>query len=184
VIALEDVGHGDVGVVEKALLIASDAGLREQLGAERALIWLAGQLAAVPGERAPGDRYPPRCPRAPKAGLAGAAPDQGHLGSMKEDHGIYRIYHPENPEVTVRAGRTKTGVGGLRQRVYQNHFMGDQKGNLRAQLVRGGVCPDLVSAKEFIRASLVVQVLAIPDPQDRASLEHFMLAVLRPRYSD
>jgi hypothetical protein len=52
VIALEDVGHGDVGVIESALLIASDTGLREQLGAERALIWLAGQLAAAPGSRA------------------------------------------------------------------------------------------------------------------------------------
>ena len=52
VIALEDVGHGDVGLVEKALLIASDAGPKEQLGVERALIWLAGQLAAAPGNRA------------------------------------------------------------------------------------------------------------------------------------
>jgi hypothetical protein len=52
VIALEDVGHGDLAVVERAMLIASDPGLRQQLGVDRALIWLAGQLAAAPGNRA------------------------------------------------------------------------------------------------------------------------------------
>lgn len=51
VIALEDVGHGDLAVVEQAVLIASEPGLREQLGVERILVWLAGRLAAAPGDR-------------------------------------------------------------------------------------------------------------------------------------
>ena len=46
-------------------------------------------------------------------------------------HGIYRIFDPMKPDETIRAGRTKTAVDGLRQRVYQNHLMGTQTGNLR-----------------------------------------------------
>jgi hypothetical protein len=51
VVALEDVGHGALGLVEQATLIASEPELRERLGTERTLVWLAGQLAAAPGDR-------------------------------------------------------------------------------------------------------------------------------------
>lgn len=104
--------------------------------------------------------------------------------ALPEVHGIYRIFDPTKPLETVRAGRTKTAAGGLRQRVYQNHLMGNQAGNLRAQLVAGGVCTDLDAAKRLIRESLVVQILAVEDNQERTWLEHFMLGVLRPRYCD
>jgi uncharacterized protein YrrD len=62
--------------------------------------------------------------------------------------------------------------------------MGNQAGNLRAQLAADGACADLESAKQFIRESLVVQVLVVEDAQERAWLEHFMLGVLQPRYCD
>jgi hypothetical protein len=62
--------------------------------------------------------------------------------------------------------------------------MGDQKGNLRAQLVKDGICPSLEAAKELMRRDFVVQIFPVPDAAERASLEHLMLAVLRPRYSD
>lgn len=104
--------------------------------------------------------------------------------SLPETHGIYRIFDPSAPEVTVRAGRTKTAAGGLRQRVYQNHLMGSQAGNLRSQLVAGGECTDLDAAKQFVRTRLAVQVLVVDDSKERTWLEHFMLGVLRPRYCD
>jgi hypothetical protein len=104
--------------------------------------------------------------------------------ALPEAHGIYRIFDPSKSDETVRAGRTKTAAGGLRQRVYQNHLMGNQAGNLRAQLVAGGVCADLDAAKRLIRDSLAVQVLVFEDDQERAWLEHFMLGVLQPRYCD
>jgi len=104
--------------------------------------------------------------------------------ALPEVHGIYRIFDPTKPDETVRAGRTKTAAGGLRQRVYQNHLMGNQAGNLRAQLVVSGVCADLEAAKRLIRESLAVQILVIEDEEERAWLEHFMLGVLRPRYCD
>ncbi len=119
--------------------------------------------------------------------LLGSRPipfDDDVRGTLPEVHGIYRIFDPRNALQTIRAGRTKTAAGGLRQRVYQNHLMGDQAGNLRAQLVAGGTCTDLEAAKRFVRESLAVQVLAVEDDEDRAWLEHFMLGVLRPRYCD
>jgi len=114
-----------------------------------------------------------------------AIPFNDHCrNELPERHGIYRIFDPTKPDETVRAGRTKTAAGGLRQRVYQNHLMGNQDGNLRAQLVADGVCPDPETAKRFIRESLAVQILVVEDEEERTWLEHFMLGVLRPRYCD
>ena len=48
--------------------------------------------------------------------------------ALPEARGIYRIFDPTKPGETVRAGCTKTAAGGLRQRVYQNHLMGNQAG--------------------------------------------------------
>jgi len=107
--------------------------------------------------------------------------DESCRRSLPEQPGVYRIFHRDRPNATIRTGRTDAE---LRQRVYQNHLMGNQAGNLPAQLVSGGDCVDLNAAKQFMRQSLAVQVLPIADAQERASLEHFILAVLQPRYSD
>jgi hypothetical protein len=97
--------------------------------------------------------------------------------------GIYRIFDPADPMNTIRAGRTRA-PGGLQQRLYQNHLMGKQPGNLRHQLVEHGVCADLDAAKAHMRNKLVAQVLVVSNAREIAWLEHFMLAVLRPCYSD
>ena len=110
--------------------------------------------------------------------------DEGCRRGLPGKHGVYRIFQLAQPDHTVRAGRTKTAAGGLRQRVYQNHLMGDQAGNLRAQLVNDGAVVDLVSAKQMIRERYGVQVLVIEDSVERAWFEHFMLGVLRPSYCD
>lgn len=104
--------------------------------------------------------------------------------SLPEEHGVYRIFDPLSPDQTVRAGRTKTAVGGLRQRVYHNHLMGDQAGNLRRQLVDGSRCENLEEAKGYIRDRPVVQICVIRDERERAWFEHFMLSVLKPDYRD
>lgn len=110
--------------------------------------------------------------------------DEAIRNALPEAHGIYRIFDADAPFETVRAGRTKTAAGGLRQRIYQNHLMGNQNGNLRAQLVAEGVCADLEAAKRHIRERFAVQVLVVDDGEERAVIEHFMLAVLQPRYCD
>lgn len=108
--------------------------------------------------------------------------DNGVRNALPEAHGVYRIFDPTEPNETIRAGHTESAAGGLRQRLYQNHFMGDQSGNLRAQLVADGVCRDMAAAKQFIRQKLAVQLLVIENGDDRTSLERFILAVLKPRY--
>jgi len=97
--------------------------------------------------------------------------------------GIYRIFDPVEPAHTIRAGRATTGHG-LRQRLYVNHLMGNQPGNLRSQLVADGVCENIDAAKTYIRTKLVAQVLRVEDQRELVWLEHFMHAVLRPRYCD
>ena len=103
---------------------------------------------------------------------------------LPEGHGVYRIFLGSAPTETLRAGRTKTAAAGLRQRVYQNHFMGDQKGNLRQQLISAEICRDLLGAKEFIRSNCLVQVFEIEQEYDRMWTEHFILSVLRPRFTN
>lgn len=110
--------------------------------------------------------------------------DERCRSALPELPGIYRIFDLAIPDETVRAGRTTSAARGLRQRVYQNHLMGDQASNLRAQLVAGGECSDVEAAKRMIRERFGVQLLVVENSEERASLEHFMLAVLRPRYSD
>ena len=103
---------------------------------------------------------------------------------LPEEPGIYVISLKGSSEGEfLRAGRTK-GRGGLRQRIYQNHLMGDQSGNLQAQLVRDSVCTDLDEAKQWIREHCLVQVLPVRREDKIAWAEHFMLSVLRPKYSD
>jgi hypothetical protein len=110
--------------------------------------------------------------------------DSSLRGLLHEAQGIYRIYLASAPAETLRAGRTKTAAAGLRQRVYQNHYMGDQKGNLRQQLILAEMCRDLPHAKDFIRSNCLVQVVEIELEDDRKWTEHFMLSMLRPRFTD
>lgn len=111
--------------------------------------------------------------------------DDSLRSSLPERPGIYAIHvKGAKPGEILRAGRTKSAAAGLRQRIYQNHLMGDQAGNLRAQLVSEGQCVDLDQAKKWIRVNCLVQVLVVEDNQLRQWSEHFILSVLRPRYSD
>ncbi len=110
--------------------------------------------------------------------------DRSIRSRLPERPGIYAIYVRDGrPGKALRAGRTR-GAGGLRQRIYQNHLMGKQAGNLRAQLVRDGVCSDLGKAKAWIQEKCLVQFLVIEHDEARAWAEHFILSVLRPKYSD
>ena len=104
---------------------------------------------------------------------------------LPEQPGLYAIYRMDaRSGEALRAGRTKTAVGGLRQRVYQNHIMGSQPGNLRAQLVKDGTCSDSDEAKAWMKQNCVVQFVIVEDDELRRWGEHFMLSILRPKYSD
>ena len=102
--------------------------------------------------------------------------------SIPEKPGIYRIFLKSSGE-TIRAGSTVKSDS-LLQRIYQNHLMGNQQGNIRAQLIKSGLCDDLSDAKTYLKENCMVQWLVIENPNDRKWAEHFMLSVLRPRFSD
>jgi hypothetical protein len=110
--------------------------------------------------------------------------DESLRSKLPEKPGLYVIFTRNNGmEEVLRAGRAK-GAGGLRQRVYQNHLMGNQSGNLRAQLVHSGRCRDIGEAKTWIRRNCSVRFLVVGDDETLRWTEHFMLAVLRPTFSD
>ncbi len=101
------------------------------------------------------------------------------------EHGLYVIYHRDAGDgELLRAGRTKTAGDGLRQRIYQNHLMGNQRGNLRSQLIADGICADFEQAKFWIQQNAPVQFLVVRDDRLRAWSEYFMLSILRPRHFD
>src|SRR5438876_9567207 len=111
--------------------------------------------------------------------------DDSLRSQLPDKPGLYAISVKNAPTGEfLRAGRTKSAAGGLRQRVYQNHLMGTQPGNLRAQLVAGGICADLEAAKRYIQENLAVQILVADNAEERVWLEHFVLGVLQPLYCD
>ena len=106
-------------------------------------------------------------------------------GSLPELPGVYRIVDTSaSAGSTLRLGRTKTAKGGLRQRVYGNHYMGNQNGNLRAQLVRSGRCSSMEETKRYIQDNCEVQFVIIEQDDARKWAEYFLLSVLRPDFSD
>jgi hypothetical protein len=111
------------------------------------------------------------------------AMDSTARGRLPVAPGIYAFSMVSRPTDVVRAGRA-TGAGGLRQRIYQNHLMGNQSGNLRAQLVRAGRCSSLEEAKQWIRSNCEVRFVVAEYLDELWWIEHFMLAVVRPEFSD
>jgi len=100
--------------------------------------------------------------------------DQLH-GLLPEQQGIYMVYAKNaEPGEVLRAGKTRTAAGGLRQRIYRNHFMGDQAGNLRAQLVQQGVCKSMDETKSWIRSNCIVRYTVIEDDETRKWAEYLM----------
>jgi hypothetical protein len=62
--------------------------------------------------------------------------------------------------------------------------MGEQFGNLRAQLVRGDPCENLDLARSWICEKCLVKALELDNPDVLPALEHFMLAILCPKFGD
>lgn len=102
--------------------------------------------------------------------------------ALPELPGIYCIKNQSG--MILRAGSTPTSKS-LKQRVYQNHFMGNQNGNIRSQLVKDGTCKDLDDAKTYLKVNCSVQWKEIlNNDDDRKWAEHFMLSILQPEFSD
>jgi hypothetical protein len=111
--------------------------------------------------------------------------DQTLHSELPDLPGIYAISATSaSAGIYLRAGRTKTGTGGLRQRIYRNHFMGNQRGNLRAQLVSDRICADIEEAKRWVSKYCVVQFMIVQETDVRRWVEYYMLSLLQPKYCD
>ncbi len=108
--------------------------------------------------------------------------DERLRGKLPAVQGIYAISLKDGvPGDYLRAGKADVS---LRQRIYQNHYMGDQSGNLRQQLIKDKICARLEDTKPWIRQHCRVQFLVIENGKERTIAEHLMLAVWQPRYAD
>ena len=103
-------------------------------------------------------------------GLRAALPPRArHLAISQKDAA---------PGEYLRAGKTDKS---LRQRIYQNHWMGDQDGNLRKQLVKGRDCVSFDLTQAWICEHSRSQVLVIEAHRERTLAEHFVVAILKPK---
>lgn len=100
---------------------------------------------------------------------------------LPAEPGLYVI--TDHAGQVLRAGRTDKQT--LQDRVYRNHLMGSQSGNLPAQLTAAAVC-EAGAAKSWIRANCLCQVIEESRLKqldlELRWIEHFMLGVLRPRF--
>src|SRR5213083_1015811 len=62
--------------------------------------------------------------------------------------------------------------------------MRGQEGNLRKQLVKGGDCVSFQATQGWICENCRLQFLVIEDNRTRTLAEHFIIAVLKPKYVD
>lgn len=89
--------------------------------------------------------------------------------------GVYRIFDPSKPNVTIRVGESEN----LRSRFGQHlRFI---PSSLRFQLVQYRVCVNEEEALNHIRSKLAAQVLIFEgNKKERILLECFLIAVLNP----
>lgn len=112
-------------------------------------------------------------------------PFDGKLhGALPIKGGVYRIHEKgADWQRSVYVGKS----GCLHERIYRNHFMGNlESSTLKRRLIKSRLCDNEAAAKQYLKDRCSVQVLTddIIDSSDRASFEHFSLAILKPRFND
>ena len=117
--------------------------------------------------------------KSPKLPCKNSTPSQ-----LPNTPGIYVFFNHSSE--AIRGGRKDDQT--LRDRIYRNHLMGNQQGNLRVQLIKSGVCQCMDEAKKWIRNQYVVQYLELQEIEKMDFkmhwAEHFMLAILQPKLSN
>ncbi len=99
--------------------------------------------------------------------------------------GIYRIFENGSDwSSSLLVGRTRTATDELRYRVYQNQYIGNQKGNIKAQLVKSGRFKDQDEAKKYLEEKCKVQFIIMEDENERKWAEYFILSILQPQFTD
>ena len=99
---------------------------------------------------------------------------------IPKEAGVYLITALFNgKEIPYYIGRSKN----LRQRIYNNHLMGPiSNARLKKYLINSGECPDLASAKNFIRSFCLVRWVQENDTRNRGVIEGYVTGLLSPKY--
>jgi len=107
--------------------------------------------------------------------------DEDLRSALPTAGGVYRILEKAAGwQSSVYVGKS----GNLRRRVYSYHFMGDRRvSTLKRKLIKSGLCANEDAVKEYFSERCSVQFLLV-DEHERGPLEHFAVAILRPRYND
>ena len=111
--------------------------------------------------------------------------DENLESMLPSQPGIYRIF--ENGagwSSSLLVGRTRTATDELRYRIYQNQYTGNQKSNIKAQLVKSGRFKDQDEARTYLEEQCRVQFIIIEDHADVKWAEHFILSILQPQFTD
>ena len=111
--------------------------------------------------------------------------DENLENILPAEPGIYRIFeNGADWTSSILVGRTKTATDELRYRIYQNQYTGNQKGNIKAQMVKNGRFKDQDEVKTYLEKNCRVQFIIIEDTTDMKWAEHFILSILQPRFTD
>ncbi|MFH1688885.1 MAG: hypothetical protein ABIE42_01445 [Candidatus Eisenbacteria bacterium] len=108
--------------------------------------------------------------------------ETGLSSRLPDEPGIYRI--SEHGSRWTRSIYVGQGAD-LRRRVWRNHVAGSRRvSTLKRKLINAGQFEDEEAVRRYLERSCVVQAMVVNDEAFRDGLEHFAIAVLRPRWND
>jgi excinuclease UvrABC nuclease subunit len=108
--------------------------------------------------------------------------DENLHSMLPSQGGVYRIFEKGSDwQSSVYIGKCKN----LQNRIYRNHLMGNRRAStLKGKLIEHGDCADENEVKQYFKDKCLVQFLTVLGDAERTYLEHFAVAILRPRYND
>ena len=106
------------------------------------------------------------------------------LLEVPEESGCYVFSSPSGLHECYYVGSSERSERGMRGRL-QDHWSTATSSDLSGRLIEEGMARDTGEATDWIRQHVVVRWLTSKDlsPMPAAYLEHFLIAVLRPRFN-
>jgi excinuclease UvrABC nuclease subunit len=108
--------------------------------------------------------------------------DENLAKALPRRGGVYRIFEKSADwQNSIYAGESDN----LKRRIYNNHLMGHRSNStFRRKLIDSGQCADENAVKEYLKDLCLVQFIVVKDKAERAQFEHFMIAILKPKFND
>jgi len=108
--------------------------------------------------------------------------DENLHGILPTVGGIYRVFElGADWRKSIYVGKTSN----LRNRIHGNLLMGDSQAHtLKRKLVASNMFLDDNAVKQYFKERCLLQILQLADENERSLLEHFAIAILKPKYND